>query len=161
MSAAPQVASQVAADTAGRRLVQLVGTGTGLAAMTDALGAGGDAVADVPWLALSDRNGPSCTVVAGAWDGTVTVGWAGDSRAYWVDDDGARLLTVDHSWARSRSPPACALADAAEHDPRAHVITRWFGDDAPRRPTRRPWCRRAGPTRAVHRRAVEPPRRRG
>ena len=33
-----------------------------------------------------DRNGPSCTAVAAVWDGTsVTLGWAGDSRAYWVD----------------------------------------------------------------------------
>jgi serine/threonine protein phosphatase PrpC len=133
VSAAPQVASQVAAETAGRRLVQVVGAGSGPAEMAEALGAGGDAVAGVPWLAMSDRNGPSSTVVAVAWNGTVlTVGWAGDSRAYWVDDEGAQLLTVDHSWAQEQVAAGALPADLAEHDPRAHVITRWLGEDAPR-----------------------------
>ena len=59
------------------------------------------------------RDAPSCTVVAGIWDGiAVTVGWAGDSRAYWLDASGARHLTRDDS---------CG----------AHVITRWLGADAP------------------------------
>jgi serine/threonine protein phosphatase PrpC len=136
VSAAPHVASQVAADTAGERLLHLLsrpaGPAVGVDAMTDALGLGGDAVADVPWLARSDRNGPSCTVVAAVWDGvTVTIGWAGDSRAYWVDEAGARLLTVDHSWAQDQVASGALSVGAAERDPRAHVITRWLGDDAP------------------------------
>ena len=138
VSAAPHVASQVAADTAGRRLFDLFirrpdGLAAGVEAMADALGLGGDAVAEVPWLALSDRNGPSCTVVAAVWDGaTVTIGWAGDSRAYWVDGAGAVLLTVDHSWAQEQVASGALSAAAADHDPRAHVITRWLGDDAPK-----------------------------
>ena len=137
VSAAPHVASQVAAETAGGSLLDLVirsdGPAVGSEAMADALGLGGDAVAEVPWLALSDRNGPSCTVVAAVWDGAkVTIGWAGDSRAYWIDGDGARLLTVDHSWAQEQVASGALLAAAADGHPRAHVITRWLGDDAPK-----------------------------
>ena len=37
-------------------------------------------------------------IVAAA--GTITVGWVGDSRAYWLGRDGdARRLTEDDSWA--------------------------------------------------------------
>ena len=43
---------------------------------------------------------PSTTVVAAIVDGVDSViGWAGDSRAYWVEAGGeARQLTADHSW---------------------------------------------------------------
>ena len=72
-------------------------------AMTDALGLGG-----VPWprcrgwrcptaTARRARSSPPCGT-ATAYDRM-----AGDSRAYWVDDAGAILLTVDHSWAQDRS----------------------------------------------------------
>ena len=79
----------------------------------DALAAADEAVLRVPWMPAGGRDAPSCTVVAGLWDGVaVTVGWAGDSRAYWLDASGARHLTRDDS---------CG----------AHVITRWLGADAP------------------------------
>ena len=62
-----------------------------------------DTVVTIPWMDDGGRNAPSCTVVLAVWDGTdVTVGWLGDSRAYWVDEDGCRQLTVDHSWAEDQ-----------------------------------------------------------
>jgi serine/threonine protein phosphatase PrpC len=58
---------------------------------------------------------PSCTFVCAVSDGReVTVGWVGDSRAYWVPADGAAVpLTVD---------------DAAPERPGA--LLRWLGADA-------------------------------
>lgn len=62
-----------------------------------------------------EDNPPSTTVVAALIaDGYATVGWVGDSRAYWIGSDGARQLTVDHSWGGEQS----------------HAITRWLGADA-------------------------------
>jgi serine/threonine protein phosphatase PrpC len=62
---------------------------------------------------------------------SLSVGWVGDSRAYWLPDDAApEQLTVDDSWAAE----AMALGvsrDEAENGPNAHAITRWLGADAP------------------------------
>ncbi len=85
VSAAPHVASQVAADAAGHWLLEVIRRATdepvSTEAMAQGLGRSGDAVAGVPWLVDADRTGPSCTAVAAVWDGdSVTLGWAGDSR---------------------------------------------------------------------------------
>ena len=142
-SAAPDIAAQVAADTVGRSLSGAVretldeprplGPGWDPAGtLIDAITAAGKAVDGVPWMAAGDRDAPSCTVVAAVWDGTTaTVGWAGDSRAYWFGTDGSERLTVDHSWAQAQVDAGLMTADAAEADRRAHAITRWLGSDAP------------------------------
>ena len=78
---------------------------------------------------------PACTFIAAAVvDGSVTVGWIGDSRAYWLPSGRAATgirLTEDDSWctdivARGRLSAADAAADR-----RAHVLTAWLGVDAP------------------------------
>ena len=81
---------------------------------------------------------PSCTLVSGVhevWSGVLTVGWVGDSRAYWLAAPGAaepaRLLTDDHT--------AEAAAAAGELDPavaavRPDAITRWLGADGDAEP---------------------------
>jgi len=56
---------------------------------------------------------PSCTFVcAVARADRVTVGWLGDSRAYWLAGDASRQLTEDDAVAGT------------------HAITRWLGADA-------------------------------
>ena len=35
-------------------------------------------------------------------DGELTISSIGDSRAYWVDSDDTRQLTVDESWAQEQ-----------------------------------------------------------
>jgi serine/threonine protein phosphatase PrpC len=56
---------------------------------------------------------PSCTFVSAvATKDDITIGWIGDSRAYWVAGTGSRLLTTD---------------DAA---PGSGALTRWVGADA-------------------------------
>ncbi len=74
---------------------------------------------------------PSTTVVAAlVCGGQITVGWAGDSRAYWMDGARAGALTEDHSWLRE----VVAAGELSEEDalraPAAHAITRWLGADA-------------------------------
>ena len=86
-------------------------------------------------------NPPSCTFVAAVVDGPLIVaGWVGDSRAYWLADDGAaEQLTIDDSWAAEQIAAGIPRA-VAEADPQAHAITRWLGADSARhrRPRRRP-----------------------
>ena len=91
----PQIAAQVAAEVAGRSMsAGLGGTGSDgrqpSRVVTDALAEAAQAVSRRAVAAASpERDAPSCTVVAALWDGVdVTVGWAGDSRAYWLDADG-------------------------------------------------------------------------
>ncbi|MEU4428025.1 protein phosphatase 2C domain-containing protein [Actinoplanes sp. NPDC024001] len=74
---------------------------------------------------------PACTIVAAAVRGPhVGFGWIGDSRAYWLREQGpAEQLTEDDSWARH----VIALGvdpQVAMNDPKAHAITAWLGADA-------------------------------
>ena len=75
---------------------------------------------------------PSCTFVAGIVDsGTLTVGSVGDSRAYWLPDEGEPVrLTDDDSMAEEQVRGGMSRAEA-EASPLAHTITRWLGPDAP------------------------------
>ena len=76
---------------------------------------------------------PSTTLVlALVQDAVATIAWAGDSRAYWLDAAGCKQLTQDHSWMNDVVSSGAMTAEEAEHDPRAHAITRWFGADWPR-----------------------------
>jgi serine/threonine protein phosphatase PrpC len=75
---------------------------------------------------------PACTFVAAVLHpaGSLQVAHAGDSRAYWLPDDGRpRQLTVDDSWAtdaiRGGGDPALVWADR-----RAHTLTGWLGADS-------------------------------
>lgn len=81
------------------------------------------------------NNPPSCTFVAAVvTDREVTVGWIGDSRAYWLPVDRQPIcLTTDDSLAvdliASGVPPAEAQAN-----PQAGALVRWLGvdgDDGP------------------------------
>jgi len=75
---------------------------------------------------------PSCTFVAVVLDGDqATVGGVGDSRAYWLPDDGtAEQLSVDDSWATVAIEHGMSREEA-ESAPHAHAITRWLGSDTP------------------------------
>ena len=93
-SAGPQVAAQVAAEVAGLALSEalrgrdpdaaFVRRSDGRRVVAEAIAAASEAVGQVPCLASAGRASPSCTIVAALWDGQeLTIGWAGDSRAYW------------------------------------------------------------------------------
>ena len=121
----PELASRTAATVALDALLAAAPDTTG---MTSAVAAAADAVSR---LAPGVPDAPSCTLVAALVDtatGTVTIGWVGDSRAYWLADNGdARLLTADLSWAAEMVGAGILDAHTAMRDPRAHAITRWLG----------------------------------
>ena len=74
----------------------------------------------------------SATYVVAVLEGnTVSFANIGDSRAYWLPDDGPGVqLSVDDSAAQEQIA-AGALRAEAESSPMAHAITRWLGRDAP------------------------------
>lgn len=78
------------------------------------------------------ENPPSATFVAAVVDaGLVVVGNVGDSRAYWLPDQGEpRQLSTDDSWAGEMIRAGIARKEA-ETGPNAHAITRWLGVDSP------------------------------
>lgn len=77
-------------------------------------------------------NPPSCTFSAAVIDGPlVVVGQVGDSRVYWIADEGkSRQLTTDDSWSQEMMAHGMSRQQA-ESAPQAHSITRWLGADSP------------------------------
>lgn len=121
-------ASRAASDAACAHLMGAFEDDQDLALpMVEAFHAAHDAV-----LTAAGRSDPSaCTLVMATVQGdTVTVGNIGDSRAYWMGDDGtATLLTVDDSMAQARILLGMPREDA-ERSHQAHSITRWLGRDS-------------------------------
>ncbi|GAA0351821.1 serine/threonine-protein phosphatase [Actinoallomurus spadix] len=125
----PQVASQTAADA-------------GLAVLTERLGAGDDpekatraalagAIEAVTALAGSPHDAPACTYVSAyAGPAGVTLGWVGDSRAYWLGREARRRLTTDDSWAAEMVAHGALTEAEARVHPNAHAIVAWLGADA-------------------------------
>jgi serine/threonine protein phosphatase PrpC len=71
---------------------------------------------------------PGTTIVVGlVWRRRLTVGWVGDSRAYWISDSGAELLTHDHSWVNEAVDRGEATEEEAMRSPLAHALTRCLG----------------------------------
>jgi len=58
----------------------------------------------------------------------LTVGWLGDSRAYWVTEAGdAELCTADHSWLNEALARGSVPVDEAMESPFAHALTKCLG----------------------------------
>jgi PPM family protein phosphatase len=124
-STRPDAASHAAVDASlpallaalekGEPVGEAIGAGTRAAQAAVALVAG----------AQPPANPPSSTFVCAVGEReVVTVGWVGDSRAYWVPADGdAELLTVDDA------VPG-RFADGTEAPEHAGALTRWLGSDA-------------------------------
>ena len=135
----PDDASAAAAERANESLLEALPRGTSFEdAMRDALLTAGRAVTDLATEEPGrnpDRNSPACTCVSALVSGKVlTVGWIGDSRAYWVPDDRdtfASRLTDDDSWAAGMVSAGLASREEAYADSRAHAITAWLGADSP------------------------------
>jgi serine/threonine protein phosphatase PrpC len=125
VSSAPD--SDAAATTAAVEAIEvLVGGGDLVAAYRAASAAVAElAGSGVPF------DAPACTFLAAVVeDGQITVGWVGDSRAYWLDGDGARCLTVDDSLA-GQLAAAGVDPGSLRLSAQAAALTRWLGADAP------------------------------
>ena len=137
----PQLAARAAADAAARVLLAdpprhatsasaraLAQAGNRLvrAAVTEAA----EAVARLGEPGEPDP--PACTLACAlVGDSVLTLGWVGDSRAYWLAEPGSeepsRLMSTDHSWATAMVESGRMDEATAWADRRAHAITRWLG----------------------------------
>ncbi|QKW54411.1 protein phosphatase 2C domain-containing protein [Streptomyces buecherae] len=138
----PDDASAAAARVAGERLLTALPRGTHpQQAMHEAIIAAAEAVNALAQEARPahrdphrHENAPACTIVSAVVaSGILTVGWIGDSRAYWVPDDRATpaaRLTEDDSWAAQMVAAGLLSEQEAYADERAHAITGWLGADA-------------------------------
>ncbi|MEV4003972.1 PP2C family serine/threonine-protein phosphatase [Actinomadura sp. NPDC049753] len=122
-------ASRLAAEAALAVLTDRVTAGMDpRSAMRDAVARAGEVVAGLPG---DPDSSPACTFVSAVVDaGGITVGWVGDSRAYWLSPAGSCRLTTDDSWASSMIEQGAMSAEDAWADRRAHVLTAWLGADA-------------------------------
>ncbi|WP_063838286.1 protein phosphatase 2C domain-containing protein [Saccharothrix sp. ST-888] len=139
-SARPDEASAAAVDAASESLLTALEQGEEPeAAMRGAIEAAAHAVSalaqDGPLTPGGSLNAPACTYVSAiSAAGRITIGWVGDTRAYWIPDDRVSAvpyrLTEDDSWA-ARVVAAGLMGEAEAYaDPRAHAITGWLGADA-------------------------------
>lgn len=81
---------------------------------------------------LTEQSPASCTLAAGLVSGRQLVAATlGDSRVYWLPDDGPPLLlSTDDSMAQEQIA-AGIEREVAESGMHGHVITKWLGRDAP------------------------------
>jgi serine/threonine protein phosphatase PrpC len=119
-SSESHTAAQLAADVAGRVLVDAVHARFDADAApwdpssvtVEAIEAAQSAVEEISVENVDDP--PACTLVSALWDGhELTFGWVGDSRAYWIGATDAHRVTIDDAWNDT------------------HMLTRWIGVDAP------------------------------
>jgi PPM family protein phosphatase len=128
----PARASQAAADAAIASLTMtLEAEDRGLElAMKEAIAAAWAAVAAIPHQPWGGKDPPSSTLVAAAIaNGHVTVGWVGDSRAYFVGPVGTWQLSSDDTWAAEQVALGRLSEREAARDPRGKFLTRWLGRD--------------------------------
>jgi PPM family protein phosphatase len=151
-ASAGNVAARNAAKAAGVVLAKAVSDPDKDAseAIVDAIQAAVEAVIQVEWTTRVKRVDPSCTLVSAVCRGSeITVGWVGDSRAYWFDREEARQLTVDDSFAEEGIAKGLLTPEQAAKSPFLHSITNWVGPDAPERPPRTVSLRPERPGRLV------------
>jgi len=132
-------AAQAAADAGADALLAALDAGAAPESATrDAVAAALEAVVDLARPG-EDPDALACTYVSAVVTATaVTIGWVGDSRAYWVaaaDSHNRELapssrLTTDDSWAEEMIASGALSEAEAGADHRAHAITAWLGSDA-------------------------------
>lgn len=129
----PALAAQAAAAEVCRVLTAALEKGgrTLEEAMKQAIAAALTSVCNIPYTSASDADPPSTTLVAAVvQDNHATIGWLGDSRAYWISSQGSRQLTKDDSWLYDMVASGKMTEVDARKSDKAHAITRWLGADA-------------------------------
>jgi len=123
-------ASQAAAESAVRELAR---GRSAVINMEAAIAAAQKAVAGLSPNKSLGAESPATTIVAAVvtQDGTATIGWLGDSRAYWIGEGEPMQLTRDHSWLGEMVESGVMGEEEALKSSSAHAITRWLGADAP------------------------------
>ncbi len=127
----PELASQAAATACAQAIsaALLQGTSDPAIALFEGVDAALRDVASIPIDRTSARDASSTTIVTAiVRDNIATIGWLGDSRAYWLSPEKSSQLTQDDSWLREAVEAGYTLAEA-EASPYAHAIVRWLGAD--------------------------------
>jgi len=127
----PEAASAAAARTAADALADATRAGTDPTVATrTAVAVAATAVAKLAPLD-SPNDAPSCTFVSAlVTSGSITAGWVGDSRAYWLAAEGATVLTEDDSWAAEMVARGALTPAEATANPLGHALTAWLGANA-------------------------------
>jgi len=131
-SQSPELAAKAAAEAACAALTTAIQNGISPeAAIKQAIASALEAVCAVAYTQGLDADPPSTTIVAAiVIERTATIGWLGDSRAYWISANGSRQLTRDDSWLEEMVASGQMTAAEAQKSDKAHAITRWLGADA-------------------------------
>ena len=133
-SQTPELASQTAAQTTCEFLkANLEREKTAEIAVQNAIAAALKAVSAIPYKAHLNADPPSTTLVAAIIQNNLaTIGWMGDSRAYWIEPNfpqNSKQLTVDDSWLTDMVASGKMSEAVAMRSPNAHAITNWLGAD--------------------------------
>ncbi|MGH3939789.1 MAG: PP2C family protein-serine/threonine phosphatase [Pseudonocardiaceae bacterium] len=134
----PHEASRTAVDVAVDVLAAAVLNRTDLVTATRAAAA--RAAAAVAALRRPEESGiaPACTFVSAVISsGRITVGWIGDSRAYWLTrrgDPPSRCLTTDDTWAGQTVRDGRQTPQKAYSEGHNGPLWRWLGDTTDREP---------------------------
>jgi serine/threonine protein phosphatase PrpC len=126
----PAQAAQAAARVACAALLEGARSANGdpEALVAKAIWAAHAAVRAVPYSRTEKDDPPEATIVAALRRGPrITIGWLGDSRAYFVNGTAARQLTEDHSWVNEVVAAGEMTLAEALRAPQAHCITRTLG----------------------------------
>ncbi len=128
----PELASQAAA-TACIQAIEIAlqdGSQEPRTAIELGVAAALQAVSQIPIDPTSSIDPSSTTIVTAIVRANIaTIGWLGDSRAYWLSPEKSLQLTQDDSWMRDAIESGMYTPAAAEASPHAHAIVRWLGAD--------------------------------
>lgn len=131
-SQTPEAAAKAAATAACATLATTELSTPAELALQQAIQSALAAVCALPYTASPEADPPSTTLIATlVQQGIATIAWLGDSRAYWISDQGSRRLTQDHSWLNEVVAVGEMTEAQALQSPKSHAITRWLGVDAP------------------------------
>jgi serine/threonine protein phosphatase PrpC len=129
----PQAVSQAAVEAALPVLIEgLASDDVELETMVvEAAAAAQKAASELPFDPAREVGPGACTFVAVVQrDDVLVAGSLGDSRAYWVSDEGAFQLGRDDSVAADLVASGRVSAKEAVTGPGGHAITKWLGVDA-------------------------------
>src|SRR5919199_1402112 len=126
----PDLAAKAAAEAACIALTAAIEKGdTQLEeAMKVAVTAALASVWEISYTSRATADPPSTPLVAAVvQDQTATIGWLGDSPAYWISPQGSLQLTKDDSWLNDIVASGQMTEAEARKSDKAHAITRWLG----------------------------------
>jgi serine/threonine protein phosphatase PrpC len=132
VSQEPHLVSQAAAEAALHVLTAALTAGGPLdVAMVDATAAAQQAAAARPYDPRLEVGPGACTLVAAAVRGRqAAFASVGDSRAYWVDAEGALQIGNDDSLAGALVASGRFTVEEAMASAGAHALTKWLGVDS-------------------------------